>query len=65
MTTVQRLQYNAIAGLAAVMVGVGQGAVAFVDIAPKVTGGVVALLGAIYIIEQVDSAAGVSVSDSS
>lgn len=53
MNDVSIRKYKVLAGIAAVMFGVAQGTVAFVDIAPRMTGGIIALLGGIYIIDQV------------
>lgn len=53
MNDISMREYKVLAGIVAVMFGVAQAAVAFVDIAPMMSGGIIALLGGIYIIDQV------------
>lgn len=56
----KREQYKATFGILLVMIGVAQYTAVFVDFYPAYTGGLIALLGGIYIVDRVEAAAEVS-----
>lgn len=53
-TGITSTEWRVIAGVAAVLIGGFQAAGPLVDVYPLFTGGIIALLGAIYIVDQLD-----------